>query len=69
MIYNIHQLKIKNGSVDIDIETLNYDLTQLESAISNKTSKKYSSFFLLLFKQFLIFYPFLANDKISIQRF
>ena len=35
--YPLYQYGLKIKFVDIDIETLNYDLVQLESAISNKT--------------------------------
>ena len=35
--YPLYQYGLKIKFVDIDIETLNYDLAQLESAISNKT--------------------------------
>ncbi len=35
--YPLYQYGLKIKFVDIDIETLNYDLTQLELAISNKT--------------------------------
>ena len=36
--YPLYQYGLKIKFVDIDIETLNYDLAQLESAITNKTS-------------------------------